>query len=246
MSDCSDVSTWSSCTGRDGLGHRRCVSPSASSGDAGVPGCRSTKKLPSRKMRGRIFTVASLWIGSALVVELHRHDGGVGRVLARSIFLTLPTLTPAMRTGEFVPDRCWPTRRRALTPEAVRERDVLGEAEVRDRDEHDEHDRADRRDRGRCPVRGLARAWSLCRSVGTGSPFVFVGRRCPGCRARCRSTVLPGVVVLVARLALLGLARARPCSGTGWCAGSCPARRARWRAPRTGRPRCSGPAARRR
>jgi len=41
------------------------VSPSPSVGAVGVPGCRSTKKLPSRKMRGRILAVASLCSGSA-------------------------------------------------------------------------------------------------------------------------------------------------------------------------------------
>ena len=33
-------------------------------GADGVPGEMSTKKLPSRKIRGRIANVASLWIGS--------------------------------------------------------------------------------------------------------------------------------------------------------------------------------------
>ncbi len=35
-------------------------------GEPGVPGCTSTKKLPSRKIRGRIFSVASLWSGRPL------------------------------------------------------------------------------------------------------------------------------------------------------------------------------------
>ena len=58
------------------------VSPSSSSGAPGVPGVRSTKKLPSRKMRGRIFAVASACSGRPVVVDLHRHDGGVGALLA--------------------------------------------------------------------------------------------------------------------------------------------------------------------
>jgi hypothetical protein len=33
---------------------------SPSVGEEGLPGGRSTKKLPSKKIRGRIFTVASL------------------------------------------------------------------------------------------------------------------------------------------------------------------------------------------
>ena len=39
------------------------VSPLEIVGVLGVPGWRSTKKLPSRKMRGRTFIVASLWMG---------------------------------------------------------------------------------------------------------------------------------------------------------------------------------------
>ena len=47
---------------RGGLGDRDRVAV-VELGRAGVPGLRSTKKLPSRKMRGRIFSVASAWIG---------------------------------------------------------------------------------------------------------------------------------------------------------------------------------------
>ncbi len=64
--DCSEVSTSSSWTGVAvcviGMG----VSLSSSFGAPGVPGETSMKKLPSRKMRGRIFSVASRWIGSPL------------------------------------------------------------------------------------------------------------------------------------------------------------------------------------
>src|SRR3954451_18863020 len=65
-----------------------------------LPGFRSTKKLPSRKMRGRIFASASLWIGrassfSAIVTT----DADEPSLV--SIFVTLPTVTPATRTGEF-------------------------------------------------------------------------------------------------------------------------------------------------
>ena len=51
-------------------------------------------------MRGRIFSSASLWIG--------RPESFISIVMTAlfvpawpSIFLTVPTLTPAMRTGEF-------------------------------------------------------------------------------------------------------------------------------------------------
>ena len=76
------------------------VSPSPTVAAVGVPGRRSTKKLPSRKIRGRIFSVASLWIG--------RPSGSIAIVTTaasvpgwRSTSLTLPMFTPAIRTGEF-------------------------------------------------------------------------------------------------------------------------------------------------
>ena len=62
MSDCSAVRTWSNCTGA-AVWVEGSVSPSSIVGAPGVPGERSTNSLPSRKMRGRIFSVASLWIG---------------------------------------------------------------------------------------------------------------------------------------------------------------------------------------
>ena len=63
----------------------------------GLPGCSSTNQLPSRKMRGRIFSVASEWIG--------RPRDSISIVTSpalpwRLIELTLPTSTPAMRTGD--------------------------------------------------------------------------------------------------------------------------------------------------
>ncbi len=96
---CSEVSTWSSWTGV-----AVCVilimSPESSCGAPGEPGLRSTKKLPSRKMRGRIFAVASAWIGSA--VSLSSSTSTAAFVPSSgSTDLTLPTSTPAIRTGEF-------------------------------------------------------------------------------------------------------------------------------------------------
>ena len=76
------------------------VSPVSSVGDDGVPGLRSMKKLPSRKMRGRIFAVASSWIGSpASLISIVTSAWSVPSF--GSTYLTLPTLTPAIRTGEF-------------------------------------------------------------------------------------------------------------------------------------------------
>ncbi len=65
---------------RAGLGRRDRLVRARTSPASGVPGLRSTKKLPSRKIRGRIFSSALRWIGSASSFELHRHDGGRGVV----------------------------------------------------------------------------------------------------------------------------------------------------------------------
>ena len=79
------------------------ISPSdSSSGADGEPGWRSTKKLPSRKMRGRIFSSASSWIGRPLssisIVTL----AASSPASTASTFVTFPTSTPAIRTGERV------------------------------------------------------------------------------------------------------------------------------------------------
>src|SRR5689334_2958090 len=93
------------------------VWPSGATGASGVPGLTSTKKLPSRKMRGRIANVASLWIGSpwseiVIVTSAAVHpcvppadacfcseppslQPDTGPTLT-----TLPTLTPAILTGD--------------------------------------------------------------------------------------------------------------------------------------------------
>ena len=92
------MSTWSSWTGV-----AVCVifsiPPSSSSSAPGVPGWRSTKKLPSRKMRGRIFAVASVAIGRPSS-EISIVTTALSVPSSASTFMTLPTLTPAMRTGE--------------------------------------------------------------------------------------------------------------------------------------------------
>jgi hypothetical protein len=98
VSDCSAVSTWSSWTGPLAwlIGRR---SPSPRTGADGEPGLTSTKKLPSRKMRGRIFTCASLWIGRPLL-SMRIFTTAACAPLTCSTPLTLPMSTPAMRTGE--------------------------------------------------------------------------------------------------------------------------------------------------
>ena len=99
VSCCSEVSSWSNWTGV-AVWSTGIVSPSEIVGAAGVPGSRSTKKLPSRKMRGRIFSSASLWIGSpASFISIVMTALFVPSW--PSIFFTVPTFTPAMRTGEF-------------------------------------------------------------------------------------------------------------------------------------------------
>ena len=100
MSHCSEVSSWSNCTGT-AVWLIGIVPSSAISAAPGVPGSMSTKKLPSRKMRGRIFARASSWIGRpALPMVIVTMRGVAARREAGSTFVTLPTSTPAMRTGE--------------------------------------------------------------------------------------------------------------------------------------------------
>ena len=67
MSLLSALRTWSNCTGPE-VWVTGSVSPSPMFGADGVPGFTSTKKLPSRKIRGRIFIVASLWIGRPVLL----------------------------------------------------------------------------------------------------------------------------------------------------------------------------------
>ena len=97
MSDCRAVSTSSSCTGV-AVCCTGSVPPSSSSGVDGEPAVRSTKKLPSRKIRGRILAVASLWTGRPLS-SIRMVRIAPSRP-ARSTLVTLPTSTPAIRTGE--------------------------------------------------------------------------------------------------------------------------------------------------
>ena len=98
MSDCSAVSTWSSCTGV-AVCVTLIVPPSSSSGADGEPGLRSTKKLPSRKMRGRILAVASSCSGSPSS-SIWSTTTAASVPSSASTSLTLPTSTPAIRTGE--------------------------------------------------------------------------------------------------------------------------------------------------
>ncbi len=99
MSDCSEVSSWSNWTGT-AVWLIGIVPLSAISGAPGVPGSRSTKKLPSRKMRGRILARASSWIGRPALPTVIVTITASLPLPARSTFLTLPTSTPAIRTGE--------------------------------------------------------------------------------------------------------------------------------------------------
>src|SRR3954447_24124387 len=78
------------------------VPPSFMLGADGDPGDRSTKKLPSRKMRVRTLTVASLWIGRPFFLISIVTRAAPQPPVTGSTFLTLPTSTPAIRTGEFV------------------------------------------------------------------------------------------------------------------------------------------------
>ena len=61
----------------------------------------STKKLPSRKMRGRIFSSASSCRGSPSSFSRISTTAAWLPRSRRSIAVTLPTSIPATRTGEF-------------------------------------------------------------------------------------------------------------------------------------------------
>jgi hypothetical protein len=90
-------SSWSICTGvvvcDSGI-----VPPSGRIGALGEPGAISMKKVPSRNSLGLIFIVASVCsgrpCGSMLIVASAVVPG------PRPTEMTLPTLTPAIRTGE--------------------------------------------------------------------------------------------------------------------------------------------------
>ena len=83
--------------------------PSWATGACGVPGETSTKKLPSRKIRGRIANVASSWIGRPWLVIVIVTSAAWQALWALADGLqpgsgltpvTVPTLTPAIRTSE--------------------------------------------------------------------------------------------------------------------------------------------------
>jgi len=120
-------STWSSWTGSDVcvIGS---VAPECSTLAEGLPGCSSANQLPSRKVRGRILTVASEWIGSPSEVISMLSTPALP---SRETEVTLPTSTPA------IPHRRGTTNGKGagedrFQAEVVFERDVLGEAEEHD------------------------------------------------------------------------------------------------------------------
>ena len=147
-------------------------------------------------MRGRIFAVASSCSGRPLVLDRHRHDG-VGAVPpAPRSRLTLPTSTPAIRTGESGRSP-FDDVNTALTWYGARERDVLGEPEEDEDRDHDEREQARRRTGERGRGGGAARAGhqGLPSVAACCVPGTFDGDR------------LALQVGLVARLALARLAR---------------------------------------
>ena len=97
VSFCSEVRIWSSCTAV-AVWVTGMSPPLERSGALGLPGRRSRKKLPSRNSRGRIVIVASLWIGrpSSSIVNVTS-----AMFPCELTLVTLPTLTPAIRTGDF-------------------------------------------------------------------------------------------------------------------------------------------------
>ena len=208
------------------------MSPSSSFGDDGVPGLQVDEEvaleedaradLGRRRPRGSaapVFLISSVTTASSVPS-------------CASTFLTLPTVDAGDPHGRVRPQRVGRLERR-LDAEAVRERDVLREAEERRRRtmiaERDQPDRE--------------RAAAARGGAGGRRPLACV----PSVLACCLPATLPITLRptaerLVAGLALLRLAgrrRVRVRVRVQVVVG----RSGRWRAPRTGRPRCSGPAA---
>ena len=133
------------------------------------PGCTSTKKLPSRKMRGRIFSVASRWIGRPLRSIRIVTTAACAPSSAWAILVTLPTLTPGDPHRRVRADV---VRRRedGRDREVVAERDRLREAEVEDDGDDRERRARPRRTRssGRCCGDGGA---SRLPPFGTSTPW---------------------------------------------------------------------------
>ncbi len=104
MSDCSAVSSSPNWTGLEvcWTGIR---APSFSFGADGEPACTSTNQLPSRKIRGRILSFASSCSGRPLssisIVTIAPAPSGPP-ALTGSTLVTLPTCTPATRTGDLI------------------------------------------------------------------------------------------------------------------------------------------------
>ena len=112
------------------------VSPEEIVGADGLPGCSSTNQLPSRKIRGRIFSVASEWIGRPCdSISIVTRPVLPSRLIERDL-ADVDAGDPHRRFGVDVERG----REHGVQAEAVFERDVLGEAEVDD--DHDDHDRA--------------------------------------------------------------------------------------------------------
>ena len=195
-------------------------------------------------MRERIFSVASLWIGRPCVVHLHRDVGEVRCRRSRSTSVTLPTFTPAIRTGRVGPQVVRGLEHR-VELERVRATGALRE----------------RRSRRRSTISTIASAPARKRVQrgGCGRRRAVGGRhRPPFTSSRARSSVsvpwlpgalpitcLPRAVGLVAGLALpSGPARRVRVRVRVQVVGVEPSirRRRRWPAPPTGRPRRSGAA----
>lgn len=101
MLACRAPRIWSSCTGV-AVCCTGTVPPSEIVAADGVPGFTSTKKLPSRKIRGLIVAVASVWMGRPWdsMRMVTRAAAAPPSLSILPTPVTLPTLTPPMRTGE--------------------------------------------------------------------------------------------------------------------------------------------------
>jgi hypothetical protein len=111
------------------------VAPEDSVFVEGLPGCSSTNQLPSRKSRGRIFSVASAWIGRPF--DFHAHQAGCALATDRADLADIHPGDAHRRAGSNVDGR----RKDRLQAIASFERHALGEAEVHgDHHDYEEYD----------------------------------------------------------------------------------------------------------
>ena len=220
VSLCSAVSTWSSCTGVGGLRDRDRVAVVERRRRRRARAAGRRRSCPRGRCAGG--SSASRPCGSAgplSSISIVTTDAVRARLaLDRRDLADVDAGDPHRRVRADVV-RVWKT---ALKLEAVRERDVLGEAEVDDDASTIEHERADRRALAARSLRGdAARGCGVAPRELTAPVALVSSSACPGCPATLPITGLAGAGRPRCRPRTPGLARRRRCSGTGSRAGSC-------------------------